>query len=289
MTENWTVRQILNWTIEYFTSQNIPEPRLSAELLLASALDCQRIDLYLQFERMLTKEERTGYREYVQRRAKREPIQYILGETEFWGFPLKVSPQVLIPRHDTELLVDSAVEFIENLEDEKDLSILDIGTGSGCIAIALARNFPVAKVYAVDKSKESLAIARENAELNQANIQFFSGNFFEEFRNIPLPCHVLVANPPYISTSEWPTLSDEIRLYEPSDALLDGADGLDFYRHLAPLLKNIVIKGGAVFLETGYQQAHQVSKIFQSENFVTEIRKDYQHHERVVIVQYPEN
>lgn len=151
MSETWTLQRVLNWTIGYFNEKQIPEPRLSAELLLAHVLSCKRIELYVQFERLLSPEERAGYRALIQRRAAREPVQYILGETEFMGLPFKVTPAALIPRPETERLVDRVYEHLRQ-NSHPAPQILDIGTGSGCIAISLAKMLPEARVWALDQS-----------------------------------------------------------------------------------------------------------------------------------------
>ena len=282
MTETWTVQKILNWTIEYFTSKNIPESRLSAELLLASVLNCKRIELYVQFERILSLQERNAYKEYIQRRINREPVQYILGETEFMGLPIKVASGVLIPRADTEVLVDSIIEYLKevNLSNPQ---ILDIGTGSGCIAIALSSYFPEAEVFAIEKSPEALEIAEKNAQLNEVKIEFIEGDFFEKVPILSNRFNIIVSNPPYISEADWNKLQPEVEKFEPRQALFGGKEGLDFYRSLIPIVRNLLLPKGVVFLETGYDQARIVSDMLQQEKFDVEIRNDYNGIERVVI------
>ena len=282
MADIWTVQKVLNWTVEYFTSKNIPESRLSAELLLAQVLNCKRIELYLQFERILSKTELAEYRSFVQRRAQREPVQYILGETEFMGLPFKVSPAVLIPRPDTELLVDCAIEFLKEAGLQQP-RLLDIGTGSGCIAVSLAKNFPDAALWAVEKSPQALANAEENARLNETAIHFIEGDFFEWYANFNDKFNSIVTNPPYISDADWSSVQPEVRQFEPEAALRGGEDGMDFYRRFIPLANNLLEANGAVFLETGYNQARDVAGILEKNGLKTEIRKDYRQLERVVI------
>ncbi len=284
MAETWTIKKILNWTTDYFTSKNISEPRLSAELLLADVLNCKRIELYVQFERILSADERTAYRVFVQRRAQREPVQYILGETEFMGFPFKVSPAVLIPRPDTELLVDCVINYLKT-NDLNTSKILDIGTGSGCIAISLAKYFSEAEVYAIEKSPDAIAIARENAAQNDVTIHFIEDDFFTYVANSSgkFDFDILVSNPPYISEADWPGLQAEVQNFEPKVALFGGKDGMDFYNRLIPVAKNVLASNGTVFLETGYDQAEKVAALLTNEKFTSEIHKDYQQIERVVI------
>lgn len=282
MTDVWTVRQILDWTVNFFTSKEIPEARLSAEWLLADVLKCRRIELYIQFDRILSGAERTAYRAFVQRRAGREPVQYILGETEFYGLSFVVSRDVLIPRQDTETLVDAAIEHIRQRQLQTPV-ILDIGTGSGCIAIALAKQFPDADVWAIDKSDAALAVAKENAKLNDVSIRFVSGDIFSDTIRFPQKFDAIVSNPPYISEAEWQTVQPEVRAFEPRGALFGGNDGLDFYRKLIPKFPQLLAEHGAIFFETGYEQAKAVADMLKKNNFLTETRKDYQKIERVVI------
>lgn len=280
--EIWTVQKVLNWTVAYFTSKQIPEPRLSAELLLAQALDCKRIELYLQFERTLSPRELAAYRAGIQRRAQREPVQYILGMSEFMGLPFKVTPAVLIPRPDTEVLVDCAIEYLKRAGIPVP-RILDVGAGSGCIAVSLAKSFPAAEVWAVEKSPPALQIARENAAANGVEIRFWETNFFADFPGREAQFHLLVTNPPYVADSDWETLQPEVRRFEPAEALRGGPDGLAFYRQLAPLLPEMLAPGAAAMLETGYNQARAVAALLEEQQLATEIRKDYQQIERVVI------
>lgn len=280
--EIWTVQKVLNWTVAYFTSKQIPEPRLSAELLLAQVLDCKRIELYLQFERTLSPGELAAYRLYIQRRAQREPVQYILGESEFMGLPFKVTPAVLIPRADTEILVDNAVEYLKSMEFPTP-RIIDVGAGSGCIAVSLAKFFPAAEVWAVEKSAPALQIARENAARNAVQIRFLETDFFADSPAREVRFHLLVTNPPYVADSDWETLQPEVRRFEPEEALRGGPDGLVFYRRLAPLLPEMLAPGAAAMLETGYNQARAVAALLEKQQLAVEIRKDYQQIERVVI------
>lgn len=282
MGDVWTMKKVLDWTIEYFASKNIPEPRLSAELLLAHILNARRIDIYVQFERILSPDERNAYRNLIQRRAQREPVQYILGETEFMGFPFKVSPAVLIPRPDTEILVDSVVEYIKSLKDQRK-TMLDIGAGSGCIAVSLAKIFPGSEMWAIEKSPAALAIAKENAAINDVSIRFVEGDFFEHCSDFNIRFDIIVTNPPYISSSDWEKLQPEVRRYEPRDALYGGENGTEFFRRLIPATEEILKPGGSIFLETGYDQARIVAGLLQKAGYQTELRRDYSDIERVVI------
>jgi release factor glutamine methyltransferase len=281
MNEVWTVKKILDWTVDYFTQKHITEPRLSAEWLLAEVLHCRRIDLYLQFERILTARERDLYREYVKRRANREPVQYILGETEFYGLPFKVTPSVLIPRPDTEILVDKVVEYLKTLPNPDSQKLLDVGTGSGCIAIALAKHFPKLTILAIDKSEDAIRIAEENAIRNQVSVNFQVIDFFE-LNTANSEFDIIVSNPPYIAETDWHNIQPEVKQFEPHSALLAGKDGLDFYRKMIPELKPKLTPAGAVFLEVGYNQSGAVVTMLQQQGFNTTVYQDYAKINRIV-------
>lgn len=281
MTETWTIKRILDWTIQHFTSNQIPEPRLGAELLLADVLNCKRIELYLQFERILTADERGRYRQHVMRRLQREPVQLILSTSEFMAHPFKVSPAVLIPRQDTETLVECALLHLRR-QSKPGLRILDIGTGSGCIAVTLAKEFPGADVWAIDISKEAVEVAEHNARQLETQVHFLIGDIFDRPAELRRQYDLVVCNPPYISDRDWPDLEPEVRSYEPEIALRGGADGLDFYRKLTPLLPELTGHEGCTFLEIGYDQAAEVCKLLHGQNYQTKIYKDYRQKERVV-------
>ncbi len=284
MADVWTVDRILNWTIHHFTSQKIPEPRLSAELLLSKVLNCKRIDLYLQFERILSIKERDQFREYVKRRARREPVQYILGETEFYGFPFKVSPDVIIPRPETELLVDAVVEEVQSVR-RPSAKVLDIGTGSGCIAVCLAKLLPDCSIWAIENSPAAMKVAKQNAGLNEVSAHFIEGDIFKDGSSLPTKFDIIVSNPPYVALSDISKLEPEVKEFEPKDALLAGEDGLEFYRKIVNLIPDLIDKKGKVFLEIGYNQAKPLEEIFAKTNFTVKFRKDYNQIERILIIE----
>lgn len=282
MSDTWTVKQALQWTTSYFESKQIPEPRLGAELLLAHTLKCKRLELYLRFDSILTPNERSAYRDSIYRRVEREPVQHILGYTEFMGYPIQVDKNVLVPRPETEQLVDKTVEHCR----EQQLStptILEIGTGSGCIAIALKFFLPGANITAVEKSESALELAQKNASVNQTEISFISGDVFEVMPSAEPRFDLIVTNPPYISQGDYEKLEPEVQRFEPVEALVGGDDGLDFYRKLAPLSKNLLTNDGSIFMEVGYDQAKTVSQLFAKEGFYCETAKDYNQIDRVVI------
>lgn len=281
MPDLWTVEKILSWTINHFTSHKIPEPRLSAELLLARVLNMKRIDLYLQFERILSSKERDRYRNYVKRRVNREPVQYILGETEFYGLPFNVGPEVIVPRPETELLVDAVLESVKALK-KSPAKILDIGTGSGCIAVSLAKLLPDCSIWAIDISEAALKIARSNADLNEVDVQFIEGDILRNTSSMLTKFDILVSNPPYVALRDIDQLEPEVRNFEPKTALFAGEDGLEFYRKFMEVIPDLVNRNGKIFLEIGYDQGGPLKQLFTNGDFIVEIRKDYNQIDRIL-------
>lgn len=258
--EKWDVLKILTWTKGYLAEKGVENPRLEAEWLLCEALSLDRVGLYLNFDKPLSDGELATFRGMVGRRAKREPLQYILGSQEFMGLDFQVSPAVLIPRHDTEVLVSEAAK-----RGAKSRSILDIGTGSGCVAIALAKALPDAEVSSVDVSAAALAVARDNAQRNEAAVHFFQGSLFEPFPGGRFD--MIVSNPPYIPAADLATLQQEVRGYEPLNALDGGADGLDFYRRITEGAPDHLNPGGWLLFEVGAGQAPQVLALLGAAGF----------------------
>ncbi len=277
MSETWTVVRILEWTADYFREQAIESARLDAELLLAEVLDLDRVGLYLQYDRPLNTAELTSYRALVKRRAAREPIAYILGKCEFWSLPIMVSPSVLVPRGDTEVLVEEALERLEVSD-----TVLDIGTGSGVIAIAIAHEKPQVQVEAIDNSAEALVVATQNAELNGVGERIV-------FRQEDLarltggPYSMIVSNPPYIPEGDRDELMPEVRDHEPYQALFAGADGLAAYRQIVEQAPARLVAGGWLLLEVGINQSDPVADLLRTARFndIT-LRNDYAGIPRVV-------
>jgi len=233
MKRQWTALEILNATVPFFEKRSIINPRLNAERLLAHILKVDRIGIYLQFERILSDVEINDFRQMVQRRAEKEPLQYILGETEFMGLPFYVEPSVLIPRPETEILVNETLA-LQSEFNQKTVIIWDVGTGSGCIAVSLAHHWPNCQVIATDISEEALTISKKNSELNKVEnrIRLIKHDILKN-ESVPLEyADIIVSNPPYVTEDELKTLDDEIIGYEPHIALTDFADGLSFYKAL---------------------------------------------------------
>ena len=256
----WTVVDIIRWGTEYFGAKGVDSPRLTIELLVTDVLKCTRLQLYLMHDRPLTEKELSILRETCTRRAKREPLQYILGKAHFYGLEFDISPAVLIPRPETETLIDTVLKYCASMPDP--LYIIDIGTGSGCIAITLAQHLkhrtnPV--IQAMDVSKEALEIAKKNAQFHNVEIVFEHCDLFQ--RKDPLK-GIVVSNPPYISIGEYAQLEPEL-MYEPKVALTDNADGLAFYKKISDLIRHSDSSVQAFFLELGYGQMVDVENFFK--------------------------
>lgn len=258
--ETWTIRRVLDWTKGYLAERGIDNARLETEWLLASALGLDRVGIYLNLDKPLKAEELASCRALVARRAKREPLQYILGSQEFLGLDFLVAPGVLIPRHDTEVLVEEALRRAQGAR-----TILDIGVGSGCIAVALAKRLPEAELLGVEKSAEAMAIAQENARRHGVRLTLFEGSLFEPLADRRFD--LIVSNPPYIPTADMETLQPEVRDFEPQGALDGGPDGLDYYRRIVPEARNHLNGGGWLMVELGIGQAADVTAIFVHAGF----------------------
>ncbi len=286
-TKIWRIIDIINWGTQYFKSKGIDEARLTIELMLCHILNCKRVDLYVDFERPLSKSELETLSAMIKRRLKREPLQYILGKTEFMGIEFKVTPDVLIPRPETEILVEKAIETInKNFTPYKVIKVLDIGTGSGNIAISIAKFLgDRVSITGIDISKKAIEIAKENAILNNAkNVNYVIADIFDDnfVAQIKKKFNILVSNPPYVSIDEIDKLQEEVKSYEPMIALTDGSDGLKFYRRIAKIGREIICGDGYILVEMAYGQSEKVVEIFESEGYdEIEIFKDYLGIERV--------
>ncbi len=317
-----TVLEVISKSAEFLTKRGVESPRLQAELLLAHVLQLPRMKLYLNFERGLTPTELDAARALVKRRSQREPYQHIVGSTSFCGLEIAVSRQVLVPRPETELLAEAGWEFlgkhsafsiqhstseeqnsanserrpparrVDELNETKPAvpeagapTALDFGTGSGCIAIALAVKCPRARVLGVDASAEALALAQQNAERNGAaeRIQFAHGNGFAAVPS-GQRFDLIISNPPYIASAEIATLSPEVRDFDPHAALDGGDDGLDFYRLLAARAADFLAPAGKLMVEFGDGQADALKKIFEMQMWIVEaVRADYTQRPRLLI------
>jgi len=274
----WTPLALVKWTTDYFSKAEIASPRLDAEVLLAHALGCRRLDLYLQFDRPVEARERTVYRELVQRRAReRVPVALLIGEREFWSHSFRVSPDVLIPRPETELLVEQAAKLQPD-------SVLDFGTGSGNIIVSLALELPQLRGVAVDRSRSALEVARDNLMRHglDKRIQLLQADRLD---GLGTGFDVIVSNPPYIPTADLASLEPELR-HEPRLALDGGADGLDVVRPLLAQAPACLRPGGRLLLEIGAGQAAAVVGLAEGLGASASVHRDLAGIERVVCLSF---
>ena len=270
MSDEWTVRRNIDWTTAHLKKHGSDTPRLDTEILLAHARGCRRIELYTRFDDVLSERERSAMRDLVRRRAQSEPVAYLVGHREFFSLDFQVTPAVLIPRPDTETLV------VELLDVAKPLSaprILDVGTGSGCIAIAAAVNHPTAQIAATDANDAALAVARENAQKHHVveRIAFRSGDLFAPVEQDE-PFDIVVSNPPYIAEHEKDTLQNDVRKYEPHEALFSGPSGLEVLFRLIDEAPRHLAAGGTLMLEISPEQSEAVAGRMDSSGKFQDIR-----------------
>lgn len=285
----WTLLKILRWTTHFFETKDASSsPRLDAELLLARVLGFDRIKLYTHFDRPMSPEELTDYRALVKRRVQGEPVAYLLGTKGFWSLDLKVDERALIPRPETEVLVEEALEL---LSEDEDATVVDVGTGTGAIALALATERPGLRVVATDVSSDALDLARDNAALLDLDeqVEFVQGDMLAGVDPADLPCKMIVSNPPYVAEDERGEVMVDVKDYEPEGALFAGADGLDVIGPLVEAAFKALEPGGHFLCEIGYRQADAVRSLLEDAGFVdVAIRKDYSEHDRVACAKKPE-
>jgi release factor glutamine methyltransferase len=280
--------EALRWGGAYLQDCGIESARLDAEVLLMHCLRWERTALYCERNHQLTPDEDAHFRELVRRRGLDEPIAYLTGEREFWSLPLVVQPGVLIPRPDTEWVVEAALRYAPQfLHLRSRCSVLDIGTGSGNIAIAVAASLEFVDVTAIDNSLEALAVAQINAQSCHVaeRVHFVCGDLFHLLHPSRVRFDLLLSNPPYIAAEEWGVLPTTVRCYEPRQALDGGSDGLEFYRRLFAEGSPYLSENGIAIVEVGYRQAGDVARLLmQSQQWeLIEIIKDYGGIERVVV------
>ncbi len=283
MQESWTVQKILNTTIDFFQKNKVPDARLSAELLLAAALNCRRIDLYLQFERILTPGEVSRYRSFVQRRVKYEPVQYITGKQDFMGLTFEVTPAVLIPRPETELLVEQILADLNGFPGTPP-RILDVGTGSGAIAITIAHFFPACHVTAIDNSEAALEIAKRNSQkIGVDKIEFRVQNALNIKPDEWQKFDIIVSNPPYIGDKEREDVHPQVKDYEPPEALFSGPEGLNFIVAFIPVAVSLLTEDGTLYMEIGFNQREKIYMLLKQQQFSNiQFIEDYRKIDRIV-------
>ncbi|WP_419656783.1 peptide chain release factor N(5)-glutamine methyltransferase [Desulfosarcina variabilis] len=281
----WTIIELVRWTTSYFRSHQLENPRIEAEILLAHVLGVRRIDLYLNHDQPLDKKERGYFKALIKRRLSGEPVAYITGRREFWSLELMVGPQVLIPRPETECLVEAVLPFLQNGDTGGCKRILDMGTGSGAIAIALAHEYPQGQFVAMDHSLAALKMARQNARKHgvDPHIVWYCGSWDAPLKPEQETFDLIVSNPPYIPSGDIDGLQTEVRDYEPRLALDGCPDGVSCLRTIIQSVYRYLKSGGMLALEMGWDQAAAVIEIAnctgQYENI--QIIKDYSKLDRV--------
>jgi len=284
----WCIKTLLETAADYLVEKGIENARLNAEVLLAHQLQVKRISLYLNFDQPLTENEVSGYRHFIKRRIKREPLQYITGTQEFWSLAFKVNPHVLIPRPETEILVDQALTLAGSFHNAP-LHILDLGTGSGIISVSMAKEVPESLILATDVSGKALEVARENAQEHGVldRITFLRGDLFEPLMSEKPVFHLIASNPPYVCTHEIQGLFPEIALHEPRLALDGGKDGMHLLKKIICQAPQFLHPGGWLLLEMSPYQVENAlltlagTGVYQNETKI----EDYSHRQRVVMAQ----
>lgn len=283
--DTWTIRRVLTWTTQHFDKKSVDSPRLTAEVLLAHVLGCDRVRLYVDLDRPLSKAELSTFRALIERRLQGEPTAYLTGKREFYGHTFKVDARVLVPRPETELLVEA---ILRHVPKDAPARILDLCTGSGCIAVTFAAERAQASVWATDLSKDACEVARENAETLGvgARVTILEGDLYA-----PLPPEVkfdaIASNPPYIPSAEIPGLMAEVRK-EPLMALDGGADGLDLIRRIVAGARERLKPGGPLAMEITEHQGQPVSALLAAAGFEdVRVEKDLARLDRLVIAKAP--
>lgn len=283
-----TLLDILNYSADLLKQRNIQDARLNVELMLCEVLHCDRMRLYLDFEKPLSMHEVTQFKQFLKRRLNNEPLQYILGKTNFYGYDIEVNTSVLIPRQETEILVEKILDDILS-SDKSFVNILEIGAGSGCISIALSGELSKKnikhKIISIDKSVDAIQIANKNKGLNKSGEEvIFSVCDFFEFKDYSINFDYIISNPPYISIEEFSGLDEEIHNFEPKLALTDEGDGLKFYHEILRIKKEIY-PSSKVFFEMAYNQSEKISQLIAEYGFTEyKIYKDLSGIDRVVEV-----
>ncbi len=278
-----TILNAIELSSEYLNKKGVESARINAEILLAHILNCKRLDLYMKFDQPLKENETNEYRELIKRRGLREPLQYIIGKVEFYGLEFIVNSNVLIPRPETEILVEA---IINQYDKNQSLHILDIGTGSGNISIALAKNLPNSIITSIDINNDAVELAKKNAKLNNLNGRLIFEN--RDIKNYSFistqKFDVIVSNPPYISQNDYINLERELLEHEPKNALTDESDGYTFYNLISQKAPSLLTKNGRLFFEIAQGQADKVGELMSFNGFKNiKSIDDYSGIKRIVI------
>ena len=285
--ESWTIQKLLSWVTEYFTGKGVDSPRLSAEWLLCYVIGIKRIELYTQFNKVVGQEQLSQLHELVKRAGTHEPIAYLTGKKEFYSLEFEITKDCLIPRPETELLVECAIEFLRTRNSEQ--FICDLCTGSGCVAIAIARNFADCRIVATDISDAALAIAEKNVAKHglMNRIKLLQGDLFEPvIAGLgPARFDLIVCNPPYVSEPDYEKLAPNVKDFEPKSALTAGQDGLDIIKKIIADANQHLKPTGTLMLEIGNEQGNAVCNLLETSGYfgTVKIEKDYSNLDRVAI------
>ena len=283
--KTWTIKELLDVSVEFLTEKGIESPRLCAEILLAYQLNTNRVQLYLDFDQPLTEDEVSGYRTLIKRRINREPTQYITGLQEFWSMAFRVNSDVLIPRPESEILIDQVLTLYS--ADKNSGPLLDLGTLIGVLTICLAKEFDEIDIYATDISQKALDIAEQNAKTHGVNrrVRFACGDLFQPFEDKPVSFDIIVSNPPYVTSTELDTLEPEVKDYEPRIALDGGLDGLCYIEKIIVKSQDFLNPNGWILIEMDPRHTEKSMRLFEEQRCFSNIRriKDYSQKYRVVI------
>ena len=286
----WTLQRLLEWTTNHFADSGSDSSRLDAEVLLAEALQCQRIELYTRFAEVPAAEPLQKFREWVKRRAAGEPVAYLVGHKEFYSLRFKVTPATLIPRPETEHLIVGAIESCKQYDET--IRIIDVGTGSGCIAVTLAKQLEQEHVIAAtDISLEALAVARENAIEHQveSRIRFYEGDLLDALPEGSKPVNLIVSNPPYIGRSEVDTVEATVKDFEPETALFAGEDGTEIIQRLIQQAETMLLPGGTLLFEASPATMDRCEELVkQSALEFVEVINDYAGLKRILVARKPD-
>lgn len=284
--QSWDIQRLLEWTTDYFQKVDADTPRLEAEVLLAEALGCQRIELYTQFDQVPDEEPVAKYRDWVKRRAAGEPVAYIVGHREFYSLRFNVNSSVLIPRPETEHLVIAAIEACKQVDD-RPIRILDVGTGSGCVAVTLAKHVDDVKIGALDLSPDAISVAQQNIDQHEVGdrVKCFTGDLLKALPAGSQPVHLIVSNPPYIGLQEEGTVDANVDQFEPAMALYGGDSGTDVIERLISQSVDMLLPGGFLIFETSpiIMDACLDLVNARTEFASCDVVKDYSGHRRVVV------
>ena len=290
---DWTIQKLLTWITEYFTDKKVDSPRLSAELLLASTLSMSRIELYTQFDKIVPQDKLDYLRRLVKQASQNEPVAYLIGKTEFYSIELDVTADCLIPRPETELLVEMAVDFLRKRAGKQ--LVCDLCTGCGCIAVAVAKNFANADIIATDISEAALKVTEKNVEKYKLSdrIKLLLGDLFDPLieQIDAAKFDLIVCNPPYVSRPDYQSLEKNVKDFEPQQALYGGDDGLDVYRKIALKVDDFLKPDAGLILEIGCGQGQAVRELLEKTSVFSDIKieKDFQNNDRIVIARKTTN